>query len=221
MDHVQAYCLRRQGRDQKLYERVGNSNWSHSSNPQFYDFRDVLKKKGLDMACEDITNNGNIARLEAVGGNSSHLLPEHAHCMINYLTNFMNNSEKNNHQKDPNYVLAKTNNSGYADYLDAAMTKVRLCLAFAGGNRARQDAEKAMIEDFKIANERFVWIVKNLVRKATRFKEGHVIRESPLLIIDAGVFIGFIKCVLLCLKGRSEKGECGYDGKGVFSYNFC
>ena len=99
---MQAYCLRRQGRDQKLYERVGNSNWSHSSNPQFYDFRDVLKKKGLDMACEDITNNGNIARLEAVGGNSSHLLPEHAHCMINYLTNFMNNSEKNNHQKDPN-----------------------------------------------------------------------------------------------------------------------
>jgi hypothetical protein len=48
------------------------------------------------------------------------------------------------------------------------------------------------------------WIVNNLTRKDTRAnKEGRIVRPSPILILNTGVFVGFNDSVTICLSGRN------------------
>jgi hypothetical protein len=144
---VQRYMLCYQGRNEHLFSLHGGA-WSMKSSPQFYEYRETLKKRGKDMAVADITSNGNIQRLSAAGGNASSILPAHVFAFINYLTNYMLKFEKYNYVKLDDYKLAKNGNTGFADYVGAALQKTILIYGYNGCNRGRQDFDRCMLEDF-------------------------------------------------------------------------
>jgi hypothetical protein len=75
-------------------------------------------------------------------------LPEHVFAFINYLTNFMFKFEKYNFVKLDDYKLAKNGNTGFADYVGAALQKTILIYGYNGCNRGRQDFDRCMLEDF-------------------------------------------------------------------------
>jgi hypothetical protein len=172
----------------------------------------AVKLRGEERATEDITSNGACARLGQLGGNASSILPEHIHCIINCFSSYMDQFEKSNYKKDWSYRFAEPNTTGFCDYLNAASMKFRVIIGFAGGCRARQDFVKCMIEDFHLFEPHGFWVVKNLVRKCTRVHEGRVVRESPALFLEAGVFKGALACLKLLLRGRNPSWPTGTTG---------